>query len=227
MKTVLSSDLKCGSCVSKVRPHLDAIDDIQSWNVDTTNSRKLITIDHSSAAAIEQAQAGIQAAGFQSSVLTPNEAKLATQQSTKPKSPGFDISNYKPLALVLLYVIGLTIYSEWLARGFEWSRVMSFFMGYFFLAFAFFKLLNVSAFATAFASYDIIAAKSRAYGLAYPWIELSLGLLYLWPATHRGGFVSTLANSATAVIMSIGLVGVVQAVRKKTSHPVCVSGDGV
>lgn len=77
------------------------------------------------------------------------------------------------------------------------------------LGFAFFKLLDIPKFADAFATYDIIARRSRAYALAYPWIEVSLGLLFVTRTLPMA------ANIVTAVIMSIGLIGVVSAVRKK------------
>ena len=86
---------------------------------------------------------------------------------------------------------------------------MSMFMGYFFLGFAFFKLLNVSAFATAFATYDIVAKRSRAYALTYPFIELLLGAAFL------SRMFPMVTNIVTAVVMSVGLVGVIQAVRNK------------
>jgi hypothetical protein len=82
-------------------------------------------------------------------------------------------------------------------------------MGFFFLGFAFFKLLNVTAFADVFGTYDIIAKRSRAYGLAYPFIELALGLVFL---SNQFPAVSSLA---TIVVMGIGLIGVMAAVQKK------------
>lgn len=214
METVFSSDLKCGSCVRKITPHMNAITQIQNWHVDTADPRKLVTVTHSDQSdqsIVEHVQAGITAAGFTATVLTADHLNVNQSPTAAPldgKQP-FTLSNYKPLALVVLYVLGLTAYSEWLATGFEASRAMSMFMGYFFLAFAFFKLLNVSAFATAFATYDIVAKRSQLYAMAYPFIELLLGIAFL------SGMFSTATNIVTATVMSIGLIGVIQAVRKK------------
>lgn len=80
-------------------------------------------------------------------------------------------------------------------------------MGFFFLGFAFFKLLDISRFADAFATYDIVARRSRAYALAYPWLELTLGLLFVTRTTP------VIANALTLGVMLVGLVGVVGAVR--------------
>jgi cation transport ATPase len=206
METVFSSNLKCGSCVDKVTPHLDAITEIKSWHVDTENPQKLLTVSHNDASAIELVQAGISQAGFRA---TPLSAEQVAATAVVEAKPPFDLSNYKPLALVFLYVVGLTAYSEWLADEFSWSRVMSLFMGYFFLAFAFFKLLDVAAFATSFATYDILAKRSRSYALAYPFVELLLGMAFL------SGRMLTVTNIATVLVMSVGLIGVMQALRKK------------
>ena len=81
---------------------------------------------------------------------------------------------------------------------------MGHFMGGFFVAFSFFKLLDVRAFADAYAGYDILARRSRAYALAYPFIELALGVAYLadfWPLA---------TNLVTLLVMSVGSVGVIQ-----------------
>jgi hypothetical protein len=75
-------------------------------------------------------------------------------------------------------------------------------MAGFFLVFSFFKLLNLQAFADAYATYDLVAAKSRAYALAYPFLELALGIAYLVR------FQPFATNLATLVLMTIGTVGV-------------------
>ncbi len=60
------------------------------------------------------------------------------------------------------------------------------FMGFFLVVFALLKVFNLSGFADGFQKYDLLARRFRAYALAYPFIELALGLGYLafWrPAT--------------------------------------------
>ncbi len=83
------------------------------------------------------------------------------------------------------------------------------FMGMFFVAFAGFKLLDVKGFAEAYRTYDIVAKKSRAYALTYPFIELMLGAAYLlrWNVD--------MVNGVTFVVMSVSSIGVIRAVRSK------------
>lgn len=56
---------------------------------------------------------------------------------------------------------------------------MRYFMGGFFLVFAFFKLLTIRDFADSYAMYDIIAGKWKGWGFLYPFCELTLGIAYL------------------------------------------------
>ncbi|HYF54378.1 MAG TPA: MauE/DoxX family redox-associated membrane protein, partial [Salinarimonas sp.] len=83
------------------------------------------------------------------------------------------------------------------------------FMAGFFLVFSFFKLLDLRGFADAYRSYDVIARRSRLWALAYPFVELALGVAYLlrWQLT--------VVNAVTLVLMIVGSVGVVRALLQK------------
>ena len=61
-----------------------------------------------------------------------------------------------------------------------------------------------------YSSYDIIAKKVYAYGYIYPFIELLLGVSFLFPHLH---FWSSLA---TIIVMSISLIGVIQSLVRKS-----------
>jgi hypothetical protein len=87
---------------------------------------------------------------------------------------------------------------------------MANFMAGFFLVFSFFKMLDIRAFATAYQSYDIIAAKAKWYGYVFPFIELALGIAYILYSDNE------LTHLITAIIMFVSLVGVVRSVVKKS-----------
>lgn len=38
------TNLNCGGCVSKVKPHLNSAEGIYEWNVDTVNKDKILTV---------------------------------------------------------------------------------------------------------------------------------------------------------------------------------------
>lgn len=124
-------------------------------------------------------------------------------------------TTYYPLILVVGVLLAATLARH--ATAWDSHAWMRDFMGGFFVAFAFFKLLDVAAFANAFAGYDLIAARFPAYGRAYPFIELALGLAYL-------ANVAPLAvNGITLVLMLVGTIGVAQTLlAKKTIQCACL-----
>lgn len=216
-QVVLTTNMKCQSCLSKVGPLLDADEHITSWTVDLEDSRKLVTADTDETDYVANVISLVNKAGFEASVIDQPVSAAETYAKDGHKHGAsdlaakatFQLSTYKPLFLVVCYVIGGTLFAESFYDSFVWSRAMTWFMGFFFVGFAFFKLLDVSKFADAFATYDIVGKRIRAYGLAYPWIELGLGVLFL---SQR---YLTVANIITVVVMSVGLIGVIAAVRKK------------
>ncbi len=45
MKTfTFKTNINCGGCIAKVTPFMDAADGISSWNVDTANKNKILTV---------------------------------------------------------------------------------------------------------------------------------------------------------------------------------------
>ncbi|AOS43334.1 hypothetical protein Verru16b_00377 [Lacunisphaera limnophila] len=87
-------------------------------------------------------------------------------------------------------------------------RWMHDFMGFFLLVFALLKLFDLPGFADGFQKYDLLAKHSRRYALAYPFIELALGLGYLsfWrPPT---------VYLATMIVLGFGALGVITALAR-------------
>jgi copper chaperone CopZ len=127
---------------------------------------------------------------------------------------------YKPLLLVFGYIL-LTVIGFLAATGsWDGALAMRLFMAGFFLVFSFFKFLDVAGFASVFRGYDLVARVLPGYGRAYPFIELVLGLAYLTNAAPAA------TNIATAIIMAVGLVGVIRAVVSKQSIRCACLGTG-
>lgn len=237
MQTAFKTTLNCGACVNKVTPGLNRVVGLENWSVDTNDPAKRLTVSTSDAAVLDEIVAAVRQAGFDAIPIdNPGSVDMGQRKAssgmplvsgisglpvggseggregdrdtTSPLAP-LSLATYWPLILVLLYIVGGTVLLQWDSPRWSWHQAMSSFMGLFFVGFAFFKLLNVSKFATAFASYDLIAARSAAYGLSYPFIELGLGLAYLF------GTFPTATNLATILLMGIGLIGVVRAVRSR------------
>ncbi len=127
------------------------------------------------------------------------------EYSEEPVRSWFE--TYKPILLVFGYILIVTLTGE--SQQFQWMRWMNHFMAGFFLAFSFFKLLDLKGFADNYSTYDIIAKKWRGWGYIYAFIELGLGLAYLT------GFNLLVTNLVTFVVMSASMIGVLQSVLNK------------
>lgn len=199
----LATNLNCGSCVAAVRPFLDADPTIRRWEVDTNNPGKVLTVE-GEAVTPRQIARHVERAGFK--VFGP----AGTGEPINPSSDSRSfMSTYWPVLLVFAYSLGIAIVLECFAEKFDGMRAMSNFMGGFFVAFSFFKLLDLPGFADAFQGYDVVAKPIRAYGYLYPFIELSLGLAYLVR------FSPLLTNAATMAFMLVGMIGVARALARK------------
>jgi copper chaperone CopZ len=118
------------------------------------------------------------------------------------------LKTYFPLLLVLgLIALAAFAGSSWMIS----------FMAGFFLVFGAFKLLDVAAFADAYATYDVVAKRFKPWGLAYPFIETALGFDFLF-------HVQLQAATWVALILSlVGAIGVIQSVmRKQTIKCACL-----
>ena len=115
------------------------------------------------------------------------------------------MKRYWPLAaLIIVALLG----SLALMHGTREDSWMHFFMGLLFTQFALLKLFQPAKFAEGFRMYDWVAKQFPPYAYIYPLIELGLGLAYL-SFLHP-----TLTYLATIVVMGVGAVGVIQALKK-------------
>jgi hypothetical protein len=199
------TDLHCGSCVARVRPLLDAARDVKRWDADTTGPQTVLTVEGEGITA-ERVDALIRPAGFH---VLGEEVAQTLAASPAALKPAEKPASYFPLLLVLFYLVGLTAAVEVAFGSFDLMRAMGHFMAGFFLVFSFFKLLDVRAFADAYGSYDIVAARWPLYGFVYPFIELGLGVAYL---THAAPLAT---NAVTLVVMGVSAVGVMKALLAK------------
>ena len=110
------------------------------------------------------------------------------------------IKTYFPLFLVLALIA---------VAAFAGSDWMTSFMAGFFLVFGAFKLLDVVAFADAYATYDVVAKRFRPWGYAYPFIETALGFAFLFQ------FQMHAATWLALILSLVGAVGVIQSVMRK------------
>lgn len=215
----LQTNLNCGSCVSKVAPHLNAEPGIEQWHVDTADPAKPLTVQGSaSPQRIAQlvAQAGFRVLDVLDTVAAATQAAApaVTTAHVHPAAPTAEsaaswLATYKPLLLVLGFIVGGVLLREAITDRWAWMDMMANFMGGFFVVFGFFKLLDINGFASSYSSYDLVAKRWFGWGYVYPFVELALGILFFT------GFWPVATNAITLVLMLVGLAGVWISVRQK------------
>jgi cation transport ATPase len=141
-------------------------------------------------------------------------------QAAAPPTAAPELARYKPLAIIFAFIVLASVITPLREGVFNVQGWMHDFMGAFFLVFAFFKLLDLRGFASAFAQYDPLARRWAAYGLLYPWIELALGLTFLlrW---H-----TYVAAAATLIVLGITTAGVVRVLRDRQTIQCACIGTG-
>ncbi|MBX7105213.1 MAG: copper chaperone [Gemmataceae bacterium] len=190
-----TTNLRCQGCVDTIRPLLDADKRIRHWSVAVAEPGKPITIDSDS---LDQPALSslFKKAGYE---ITGEIASASPPVATTDATP---LASFYPLLLIVSYIVATVAVVEWSAGAFSATRAMNHFMAGFFLVFSFFKMLDIPAFADSFAMYDIVACRSRVFALAYPFIELALGVAYL------ANIQPVATNLVTLIVMSVGFVGV-------------------
>ena len=91
----------------------------------------------------------------------------------------FKLKSFKPLIIIFAFIIVFSVIASWWRQVFSYQSIMIDFMAGFFLVFGAFKLIKLSAFVEAYAMYDEIAKRAKAYGYIYPFVEIALGLAFL------------------------------------------------
>lgn len=139
----------------------------------------------------------------------------APNESTRIGKQKSAIGTYLPIISIYVTAVVLSLLLAMLTGMWGAHMLMLYFMGFTFLLFGFFKVLDISAFADGYQDYDILAKRSRLYALLYPFMELILAGLYL---ADIGGIYR---DTFTLVLMVIGSIGVFQKLKAKEEIP-CV-----
>ena len=121
----------------------------------------------------------------------------------------FKFKSFVPLILIFSAIIAFVIIKGLVTSDFSNRALMLDFMAGFFLVFGGFKTIKLSAFAEAYGMYDIIAKRSKVYAHIYPFIEIALGLAFLFR------FEVVIVAWITLILMSINSIGAYIGIRDK------------
>ncbi|MBO0939629.1 cation transporter [Fibrella sp. HMF5335] len=215
--------MHCGSCVGRVQEALEAVEGVKKVAVSLNPQEAVVSMNgHIDTTVLDRAvkKAGAYSLTDEVQVIdtmgghTHPKADVLTAPAVASTTIADDLAEpsattYKPLLIILAFIVGVTALVEIRMGGFDWMRAMNTFMAGFFLIFSFFKLLDISGFASSYRMYDIVAKAVPGYGFVYPFIELALGVAYL---TNVNPLIT---NVVTVAVMGVSLVGVVQSVMNK------------
>ncbi len=184
--------MTCGNCVGKIQQRLSEHPDVNSV---------VVTLQPPQATA--QVKRQLPAEELNGWLAPLGNYRTAAEPESLPKP---DATTYRPLIILLVYLLAVTASVLVAAGRCDEMLAMRVFMGGFFIAFSFFKMLDLRGFADAYRSYDLAAKAWPGYGFVYPFIEFGLGLAYL------GNFYPVAVNAITATVMAVSLAGVLRAV---------------
>lgn len=201
--------MHCAGCESKVRAAVQGLPGVTDARAHAPSGT--LTVESDSPVDRDTLAAAVARAGDytlgEPVAAPPIEHGVAHRGASASPSSGTGAKGYPALAILVGYILVASVLAALPQPRIE--AVMSNFMGGFFLAFSFFKFLDIRGFAKGFARYDLIAERFKPWGYIYPFVELALGLAYLtgfWPlATH----------SVTVVVMGVGAVGVIRSLIRK------------
>lgn len=205
--------MTCQGCVAKVQDTISSMQGVESALVQFDYPQ--VKIESETPVDLGQLNTLLQKQGKYS--IRSLEADNQNQDLHEPDS--INLTTYKPLILVISFVAGISILVQFPFETLNYKEIMRHFMGGFFIAFSFFKFLNLNGFASSFKMYDPLAKSIPNWAYVYPFLELALGILFI---INRLSFV---ANGLTVAILGIGTIGVVQSVMDKRKIKCACLGD--
>ena len=202
-QTFKLSGMHCGKCIGRVTEALRPFAD----KVEVTLTPQRATLTNPRETDIAKLSAAVAKAGTYT--IAPIGAPIGINAAVAGESAEAPAA-YFPLYLIAGYIAVTALAGTGATTGsIDWRAWMTNFMAGFFLVFSAFKFLNLRGFADAYASYDLLAKRWYGYGLIYPFLELALGLAYLFRIAPNA------TNVATLVLMGFSSLGVISALMNR------------
>ena len=194
--------MTCGNCVAKIQKRLGEHPDIESVAVTLLPPQGVALVKRHFPD--DELNDWLRSVG---NYHVGSESVSSPPASTSLPNP--DATTYRPLIILLGYLLAVTASVIFTAGKWDTMLAMRVFMGGFFIAFSFFKMLDLRGFADAYRSYDLVAKVWPGYGIIYPFVEFGLGIAYL------ANLSPSWVNAITALVMAVSLAGVLRAVLSK------------
>jgi copper chaperone CopZ len=196
--------MTCNGCKASVEKALNAVDHVEEVFVNLDTSEVKITMTTAVSTEILK-----QAIPSKYSLYKKEEKNVFAPISEEKIEEKSELKQLFPLFLIFGYISGGSILMN--TNPLNIGSFMLDFMGLFYIVFSFFKLLDLKGFPESFKMYDPLAKLVPIYGVIYPFIELSLGVLFLLRLQIP------LALIITLIILGITTTGVVKTLLDKKS----------
>lgn len=208
--------MTCEGCLHKVQKTLAAVPGITKTNVNLETNEAVLDMHHH--VSTETLEMALQQAGSKYHIRdTEHHMPASTSEAMDLSEPS--LTTYRPLLLIVSFIIGTTLLAQWPFDSFSGMEWMRHFMAGFFIVFSFFKLLNLQGFAMSYRMYDIVAARWKGWGFIYPFVELALGIAYLV------NWNPTVTNWVTVIVLGVSSIGVIQSNLNKRKIKCACLGD--
>ena len=196
--------MHCSSCVEKIKaalsPHVNVIE--------VTLNPPMLKVESDRPPLLNELNAHLSLAGnyrLQPSSIENFDTKPIGMNEKNENT----LAAYYPIFLIAVYIVGIASINNFHQQGINWQGWMNQFMAGFFLVFSAFKFLDIRGFAEGYATYDLLARRWYTYGYIYPFLEVSLGILYL------GEWFPVATQILTILIMGFSSLGVINSLLKK------------
>ncbi len=192
------TNISCSNCIQTIQNALSNIEEITSVSISLDKKELLI-----------ETTKLFEASAIQSFLPDKYKVSIHTEKSTHSENSKW--KQLQPLFLILLYITTTSILMH--RQNLDYSEIILDFMGLFFIVFSFFKFLDSKGFVKSFMQYDPIAKNNKWYGTMYPFMELGLGLAFLFRFSLQTAAIVTIA---LLVPTTIGVVRTLLDKRKIT-----------
>lgn len=204
--------MTCQGCADNIQNGLNNQSFINKANVSLQESK--LTIDSDSTLDINSLNSIVSTLGNYK--IQPNTTNILSE-----------IVNYftskKPIVIALSIVILSSLAMQISDETFNLNKWFMSYMGIFFIIFSFLKLLNVSGFSMTFKKYDLISKIIPPYATSYPFIELSLGIIFLTQTQS----ILIYANAFTLIFMVSQTIGIIRSLSKSEQIQCACMGSAV
>ncbi|WP_299276610.1 heavy-metal-associated domain-containing protein [uncultured Psychroserpens sp.] len=199
--------MTCNNCKASVEKYLREIDQVSEVSVNLEKGEAEVKMNtHVSTEILQNAlpKKYTLSEKKEKNVFASSSMSAMPMEEEKSK-----LQQLKPLLLIIFYIASACILLHY--KNWSWSNFMLDFMGLFYIVFSFFKMLDLKGFPDSFRMYDPLAKRVPVYGWFYPFIETTLGLMFLMR------FEVNLALIITLVVLGITTVGVTKTLLDKKS----------